>query len=191
MNLFWLIKTGQIDRWRLISSLCLTAMIKYPSAAALWNHSIIKTKERRAPAARLAGRYPAKSMLHLRRFSRQSSPHLTTDQTSPITRRSAQLPAHTFPHRWVPSRGVSKQVSSAPCDRRARRYSHYSLTSSALTRRPVLPPSIMSGKLQFPHVSCRELWSALIEYSLYPPPHTFHPLLHPFLLLVETPSATN
>lgn len=48
-------------------------------------------------------------------------------------------------------------------------YSHNSLSSSALTQRPVLPPSIMSRKLQFPHVSCRELWSALIEYSWYFP----------------------
>lgn len=74
---------------------------------------------------------------------------------------------HTFTHRCICSRHFSQSAPSSIT--RGRCYSHNGLASSALTRRPVLLSSIMSRKLQFPHVSYRELWHALIEYSWYFP----------------------
>lgn len=97
-----------------------------------------------------------------------------SDQTFSITCHSAQLLAcfHTHIHTRCVCSGRFSQ-SAASSITRGRCYSHNSLASSALTRRPVLPPSIMSGKLQFPHVSYRELWSALIEYSWYFPRYCY------------------
>lgn len=98
-----------------------------------------------------------------------------SDQTFSITCHSAPLLAwihtHSRTHRCTGFRRFSQSAPSSIT--RGRCYSHNSLASSALTRRPVLLPSIMSRKLQFPHVSYRELWSALIEYSWYFPRYCY------------------
>lgn len=148
-------------------------MIKYLSTAARQKHHIIKTKCG-APVAR---RLFAKSTLLSHSFSRRKPPaHRSPGSnffryvqlcTSPGQAFSFPPPFHTFTRRWICSRRFSQSAPNSMT--RGRCYSHSSLVSSALTRRPVLPPSIMSRKLQFPHVSYRELWSALIEYSWYPP----------------------
>lgn len=170
---FQLITIEQIDLRCLISSLHLTAMIKYLAAVAWWKQHIIKTES--AGLQQRAGRYSAKSTLLWRRICGQSPP--ASDQTFSITCHRAPLLAcfctHSRTHRWICSRRFSQSAPSSIT--RGRCYSHNSLASSALTRRPVLPPSIMSRKLQFPHVSYRELWSALIEYSWYFPRSRYWP----------------
>lgn len=137
-------------------SFCLTAVIKHLTVAA-----------------------PIKTSHHQNRkyfvfLSRQPTPpHPTTappalNKLSPLqaTLHSCwhvSTQTHTHTHRCGCSRHFSQSAPGSIT--RGRHYSHNSLASSALTRRRVLPPSIMSRKLQFPHVSYRELWSALIEYS--------------------------
>lgn len=154
-------------------------MIKYLAVTAWWKHHIIKTHS--VELQQRAGQYFAKSTLLLRRISRQSPPPPLADQTFSITCRPAQLLAciHTHTHKYIYTH-IHRCVcswrfsQSAPSSiTRGRCYSHNSLASSALTRRPVLLPSIMSRKLQFPHVSYRELWSALIEYSWYFPRYCY------------------
>lgn len=162
---FRLITVEQVDLWCLISSVRLTAMIKCLAVAAWWKHHIIKISSKELQ--RRAGRYFAKSTLLLHRISRQSPPLIKLSPLHATLHSSWNTYAHTHTHRCVCSWCFSQSAMSAIT--RGRCYSHNSLASSALTRRPVLLPSIMLRKLQFPHVSYRELWSALIEYYWYFP----------------------
>lgn len=166
--------TEHVDLWCLISSLHLTAMIKHLVVAARWKHHIIKTQS--TELQQRVVRQFAKSTLLFTPYLQAKPP---SDQTFSITCHSAQLlacfsthtPTHIYTHRCVCSRRFSQSAPSSIT--RGRCYSHNSLASSALTRRPVLLPSIMARKLQFPHVSYRELWSALIEYSWYFPRYCY------------------
>lgn len=141
-----------MSTWCLIS-FCLTAVITYLTVAAPINTSSSKQEvllffalspgEPPPPAPPVLNKLsPLQATLH-------SSWHVFTQ---------------TDTHTGVAVPGVSASQHRGSITR-GRHYSHNSLASSALTRRRVLPPSIMSRKLQFPHVSYRELWSALIEYS--------------------------
>lgn len=154
-----------MDLWCLISGLHLTAVIKYLAAAVWWKHHIIKTES--AELQQRASCCFAKSTLLLRHISGQKPPPVKLYPLHAALHSSWQTRSRTFTHRCICSRHFSQSAPSSIT--RGRCYSHNGLASSALTRCPVLLSSIMSRKLQFPHVSYRELWHALIEYSWYFP----------------------
>ena len=156
----------------------MTAEIKPLTVAAPLKHHIIKTK-----IESIYGSIHRAVFF----FSLPCLLSASPDQTFSITYHSAKLLAYTRTHTHTHRRGCFRHFSqSAPRTiTRGQPYSHNSLASSALTQRHVLLPSIMSGKLQFPHVSYRELWSALIEYSWYFPRRCY------WGPSVETPSAAN
>lgn len=115
----------------------------------------------------------AVSLLNRRRFSGQSPTHPPWSNFLHYMLLCTAPGIFPHTHRCICSRHFSQSALSTIT--RGRCYSHNSLASSALTRRRVLLPSIMSGKLQFPHVSYRELWSDLIEYSWYFPRSCYLP----------------